>query len=294
VVNDSTLGLRGLQDLFTGLDACVIIHDLGTNTRMHLNRGQCLKALSPCSTFKIPNALIGLETGELRDERTIYAWDGQPKAFSSWEHDHTLRSAIRDSVVWYFQRLAREVGEARMKEYLERLGYGNRDISGGIDRFWLGNTLTISAEDQVTFLVGLYRGTLPFSTRSMAIVREILVLERVGPATLSGKTGTGIRDVARNSRGEAVSTGATTLGWFVGHVATVGREVVFAVNIEASENSNGQRAKDLTIQVLERLGLWPPKAHSPMEASVSTRHGLTILEVDDLRRTAAILRRGLR
>jgi beta-lactamase class D len=52
-----------------------------------------------------------------------------------WNRDHTLASAIRFSVVWYFQEIARRIGAARMQRYVDAFQYGNRDLSGGVDRF---------------------------------------------------------------------------------------------------------------------------------------------------------------
>jgi beta-lactamase class D len=33
--------------------------------------------------------------------------------------------------VWYYQQLAERIGAERMQLYLERINYGNRDISAG-------------------------------------------------------------------------------------------------------------------------------------------------------------------
>jgi beta-lactamase class D len=65
----------------------------------------------------------------------VIPWDGTIHEFESWNQDHTLRSAIRDSVVWYYQELARRVGDEQMQHYVAAVEYGNQDISGGIDLF---------------------------------------------------------------------------------------------------------------------------------------------------------------
>ena len=48
--------------------------------------------------------------------------------------------------------LARRVGSQRMQKFLADIPYGNADISTGIDKFWLGTSLKISADEQVEFL----------------------------------------------------------------------------------------------------------------------------------------------
>ena len=50
------------------------------------------------STFKIPNALIGLEVGSIADEKEVF--DGTAsRRCAEWEHDQTLATGMRDSVV---------------------------------------------------------------------------------------------------------------------------------------------------------------------------------------------------
>src|SRR3954468_14281268 len=39
----------------------------------------------PASTFKIANALIGLEVGSVVDDNEVFHWDGKPKLRSQWE-----------------------------------------------------------------------------------------------------------------------------------------------------------------------------------------------------------------
>jgi len=44
-----------------------------------------------------------------------------------------MKSAFRYSVVWYYQELARRVGEKQMKKYLSKNHYGNADTGDKID-----------------------------------------------------------------------------------------------------------------------------------------------------------------
>jgi beta-lactamase class D len=172
----------------------------------------------PASTFKIANALIALDCGSLHDQHEAFHWDGKPKMRRAWERDHTLDSGMRESVVWMFQEIARRTGKARMKEGLHRLGYGNEDIGGGIDLFWLQGNLRISAMEQVEFLRRLRDGRLPASARAARLVRNALAIERTAQYTLYAKTGTtgGARDA---------------IAWWVGWVERDGVPVAyFAMN----------------------------------------------------------------
>src|SRR4051812_36137484 len=63
------------------------------------NDTACATRLSPASTFKIPHALVGLETGVVTTA-TVYEWDGTPHPDQpEWEHSHTVLSALRPSVL---------------------------------------------------------------------------------------------------------------------------------------------------------------------------------------------------
>src|SRR5262249_39506123 len=109
---------------------------------------------------------------------STFRYDGKPVNFPSWAHDQTLQSAMRNSVVWYFQRLAERLGSAREADYLRRFDYGNHDPSSGLTTFWLGGSLQISPEEQMRFLLRLYRNDLEATAKAMETVRQILVQPR--------------------------------------------------------------------------------------------------------------------
>ena len=179
------------------------------------------------------------------DENYVIKWDGTRYDLSAWNQDHTLKTAIRDSVVWYYQELARRVGKEKMQQYVDAVGYGNKDISGKIDSFWLDGGLRISANEQVEFLKRLYANQLPFSQRSMKIVKEIIVLEKAKDYQLSGKTG-------------SVQRAGTKEGWFVGYVEEKGDVYFFATNIENQKlDASGVKAQEISQNILQSLGLLP-------------------------------------
>jgi len=226
-----------------GMAACFVIRDMRRGTTTRYNQDLCALKYSPCSTFKIFNSLAALDAEVLADANTVLEWDGRPKWNKSWERDHTLATATQYSVVWYYKEVARRLGKQRMQAYLNKVGYGNRNISGGIDQFWLGSSLTISADEQLDFLERLYRNDLPFSQHAMDTTRNILVHQERGGARLSGKTGSYWKD------------GTYNLGWFVGHLTTVeGGEYVFAYNM-AGKGASGIRARARCKDLLHALGL---------------------------------------
>ena len=58
-----------------------------------LDPARAKQGFLPASTFKIPNALIGLEVGSIGDENEVFHWDGRPQVRPEWERDQTLATA---------------------------------------------------------------------------------------------------------------------------------------------------------------------------------------------------------
>jgi len=236
-----------LERYFQGFQGAFVLYDLNRTQYIRHNPKRCGERFLPASTFKIMNSLIGLETGVIPDEKYVIKWDGEQYNIPSWNQDHTLKTAMHYSVVWYYQELARRVGKEKMQHYMNAVCYGNQDISGQIDTFWLEGGLRISADEQVEFLKRLYQGDLPLSQRSMNIVKEILVLEKAESYQLTGKTGS----VQRITPHE---------GWFVGYLETKGNVYFFATNYETPSPdglANGATAEKISQDILRGLELLP-------------------------------------
>ena len=246
---------QDLSHVFKDTEGAFVLYDLKNDRYVRHNEARCRRRFSPKSTFKIPNSLIGLEAGVLRDADSVIPWDRQKyppqdnwnqEPFRHWGRDHALRSAFKYSVLWYYREIALRVGQRKMKRFVAAFGYGNEDTSGGVDYFWLGGGLKISADEQVEFLKKFYAGRLPVSKRSVEVVKDILVVEKTPQYTLGAKTG-----------GGPIAEG-TYIGWFVGYLETRGNVYFFATNIEGS-SFQGIREKriEVTRRALAELGLLP-------------------------------------
>lgn len=187
---------QDLSGFFKGVKGAFVLYDTNTNRYVRYNVERCREKFSPKSTFKIPNSLIGLETGVIKDADFVIQWNKQkypPQAnwnaepFVHWGKDHTLRSALKYSVLWYYRELALSVGPQQMNEYVRAFNYGNKDVSGRVDNFWLNNVLKISADEQVEFLKAFYSGRLPVSKRSTDIVKTFSCLRRHRLISSAGK-----------------------------------------------------------------------------------------------------------
>ena len=201
---------------------------------------RCDRGYIPASTFKIANTIIGLETGVVSDADSPLPWDGKQYENPDWNRDHTLRSAVQLSCLPCFQSIARKVGEAQMKDWVSRLDYGNRDIGGKIDFFWLTGALRITPFQQIDFLRRLDGGKLPIQERTLDTVRDVLTLD-VGPDhVLRGKTG---------SAGPPEQP--SEVGWFVGFVELGERRVFFATVLDGQ--TGGVDIKPVRRRVTERI-----------------------------------------
>jgi len=245
---------QDLSPFFRDTQGAFVLYDLKNDRYVRYNAERCRMRFSPKSTFKIPNSLIGLESGVIRDADFVIQWNRQKyppdnwtqEPFKHWAQDHTLRSAIKYSVVWYYRELALRVGARRMNKYVKAFAYGNQDTSGEIDYFWLGGGLKISADEQVEFLKKFYAGRLPVSKRSTEIVKDILVLEQTPDYKLSAKTG-----------GGSIAEG-TYIGWFVGYLETQGNVYFFACNLEGKSYPEIRDKRiEVTKRILRELGYLP-------------------------------------
>lgn len=232
------------------VDGAFVLLDASRGVTHVVNPDRASARYVPASTFKIPNTLIGLETGVIPDERFALPWDGVKRSVPDWNRDHDLASAMKHSVVWFYQEIARRIGPERMQAHLDAFRYGNRDISGGIDKFWLTGGLRISPHEQIDFLRRLHAGALPCSARSVDILKRLLVLEQTPAYTLRGKTG-------------LESDERSTTGWLVGYVER-GADTYFYATVLLGKGSDSGRIMPLrhrlTRALLKRHGALPEDA----------------------------------
>jgi beta-lactamase class D len=178
------------------------------------NPARAERRYSPASTFKIPHSLFALDAGLLKDEFQVIPWDGVKRSQPAWNRDQNLRSAIRNSTVWVFERFAKELGDEREVTYMQKIGYGNA-VATGDKPFWVEGDLAISSFEQIDFLQRLYRNQLPFKVEHQRLVKDVLVNEAGPDWILRGKTGW---------------TGK--LGWWVGWIEWPTGPVFFAMNMD--------------------------------------------------------------
>ena len=230
-----------------GVEGSIIIYDAQSDRTYQHNPQRNTTAFLPASTFKILNSLISLETGVIPHELALLTWDGIERAIPEWNRDLNMKEAIRLSAVWFYQVLARRVGHDRMQAWVKEAGYGNQNIGSpkDIDTFWLTGELRITPQEQIQFLRRLYSDELPFSERSLSLVKEIMIVEQTPDYTIRAKTG-------------LVGFGEETMpqiGWYVGYLEKGENVYFFATNIDIRNEKDLATRIELTRRCFQQLAL---------------------------------------
>lgn len=238
-------------DIFArnGVDGAFVLVPVDGGDAFRIHPARCAERFIPASTFKILNSLVALETGAVEGIEEVLKWDGRTHRIRSWNQDQDMAHAFQRSCVWFYQELARRIGPVRMQQYLDACVYGNADISGGIDRFWLDGGLRISCDEQIALLRKLWNDALPFRADVQQTVKQLMVLDRGEGYVLSGKTGLGNVD-------------GTWYGWLVGFVVHEGTPYCYALNIASSSMEMQDFAPlrpRLARELLAERGLLPGK-----------------------------------
>ncbi|WP_341248038.1 OXA-1206 family carbapenem-hydrolyzing class D beta-lactamase [Cupriavidus pauculus] len=249
---DVPLDAKPLFDA-AGVDGTMVVYDVRRQRTLTYNPKRAAIAYSPASTFKIFNALIGLETGAVADvDNDKLPWDGKV-----WMHhgkpilpavcngDVSLRVALKNSCVPAYQALARRVGTTQYRKYLSAAHFGNADVEGPVDRFWLNGHLRISTYQQVDFLRDAAAHQVPLiSAHSFAALDDILTIEKTADYTLRAKTGWSTAD-------------KMDVGWWVGWVTHGDDTYVFAMNLDMPQPEVGAKRQEIARAVLKQVGALP-------------------------------------
>lgn len=246
------------KDYFSEVRGCFLLYNMNTKKfEKVFGEDVCQEQFPACSTFKVPLAVMAFDSGILKNENVVLKWDGVKDVRPEVNRDHNAKTWMRDSVVWFSQRLTPKLGEKRFQNYLNDFKYGNRDISSGITDAWLVSpsekrpALKISAFEQVEFMERLWTDTLKASKRSQELTRKITYLETSPKGyVLSGKTGSNYFDPEKKMK----------FGWFISHIQKGDQEYIAVTNIsDLAPNEltyGGPRAKAITKEILESEGLW--------------------------------------
>ena len=227
-----------------GVHGCFLLYDLKAGEWKAYNPDRIDSAYIPASSFKVFNTMIVLDAGVIADTETKLPWDGYERWAKSWNQDLNLRQAMQYSAAWFYQELVDSMGTETFQHYLDTLNYGNRELGGPARLSWLVGGLRITAREQVELLTKLYHNDLPFSQRSMDIVREIIPQENGDDYIFRYKTGW-----AGMSEPE--------IGWLIGWVEKGEDTYLFAMNIHINEDEDTKARMGITKALFKDLNILP-------------------------------------
>lgn len=196
------------------------------------------KAYIPASTFKIPNTLIILEEGLIKNQFEVINWDGIKRDYAPWNKDQTLKTAFQYSCVWCYQRYAAKLSNEKYHSYLDKFDYGNQLTGKEITSFWLDGDLKISVKGQINFLRKVYKEDLPIQKKHIKTLKNIMLSEDEKHFKIWSKTGWSGRS-----------------GWHVGYLVTNNQVWFFSNHIEINSKADLVFRRKLTMESFKALGI---------------------------------------
>ncbi|PWV58264.1 penicillin-binding transpeptidase domain-containing protein [Nocardiopsis sp. L17-MgMaSL7] len=235
-----TVERHDLEAVFAevGVNGTFVLFDAGDRSAVVVNLDEASERAVPASTFKLPNTLIALQTGEVSDVDDVIS----PESGD----DLSLREALPTSDVPVHQEVADRIGFDRMSTWVDRFDYGNRNVGeeGAMDRFWLEGPLEISAMEQATFVAELAREELPVDVEHQRALRDLLLVEEGPGHQLFARTGLGV-DVD------------PVPGWWVGWVEQGSDLHTFALRLEVEDQEDAELRESLGRELLVALDVLP-------------------------------------
>ena len=224
----------------------LVLYNVKEDKYIVYNEERANQRFYPASTFKIFNSLIGLYEKAVKDvDEVFYKYNGEKVFLESWAKDSNLRYAIQNSQVPAYKELARRVGLEKMKENIEKLDFGNKDIGKSVDTFWLEGPLEISAMEQVKLLTELSQNQLPYPIEIQKAVSDITILEQTDNYILHGKTGLA----------DSENMNTVPIGWFVGWLEENDNIYVFALNIDNINSDDLAKRINIVKESLRSINL---------------------------------------
>ena len=233
-----------LSTYFGEYEGSFVLYDLKNDAWSIYDMKRATLRVAPNSTYKIYDALFGLEEGVITPENTFISWDGKNYPFDTWNTDQTLQSAMSNSVNWYFQSLNEQLGAPSVNKYIQQIKYGNENMSGDFSSYWMESSLKISPIEQVELLTKLQSNSFSFAPENINAVKDSICIFSSDAGSFYGKTGTG------RVNGQDVN------GWFVGYIETADNIYFFATNIGADSDATGGNATKITMSILSDMNIW--------------------------------------
>lgn len=242
------------SNYFDGINGAAVIYDPTENCYQIYNQELALTQRSPCSTFKIISSLIALENGIINPDNSTRTWSGEIFSNEEWNTDIDFSDAFRASCVWYFREVVDDIGKDIIQEELNRLKYGNCDISDWDGRlntntdnpvltgFWLESSLLISPKEQVEVVERIFGDNTDYSEETLDQLKRVMLLTEQDEVDISiyGKTGMGM------------SYSIVVDSWYTGFADTADKRIYFCVYLGETDNKDvsGAKAREIAIKIV--------------------------------------------
>lgn len=242
------------SEYFDGLNGTAVIYDAPARQYTLYNRDLALTRSSPCSTFKIISSLVALENKILKPMDSTRTWSGEVFWNEDWNKDIDFSEAFRTSCVWYYRQIVDDIGKDMMQKELNKLQYGNCDISDWEGRlntnnqnraltgFWIESSLMISPKEQVEVMERIFGDHSDYSEESQKELKQVMLASKQEETEISiyGKTGMGKTD------------GIVVDAWFTGFAESPEGNLYFCVRLGRTDNKNVSSAvaKEIAIQIV--------------------------------------------
>lgn len=225
---------------FDGMNGAAVIYDTDARLFHIYNRETAETRRSPCSTFKIISSLIALEHGMIDPADSMRKWSGEVFWNEKWNQDIDFDGAFHESCVWYFREVIDEIGQELMQEELNRLSYGNCDISDwegslntnnsnrALTGFWIESSLVISPREQTEVMERIFGADSVYSEATRDVLKEVMLVDAQKEEGIAvyGKTGMGKAE------------GITVDAWFAGFAENDGKTIYFCVYLGRTDGKN--------------------------------------------------------
>ncbi len=239
---------------FNGLNGTAVVYDASEGQYTVYNQELAETRRPPCSTFKIISSLIALENKIIIPENSTRTWSGEIFWNEDWNRDINFSEAFRTSCVWYFRQVVDDIGKERMQRELDKLRYGNCDISDwegklntnnnnrALTGFWIESSLMISPREQVEVMERIFGSGSDYSEETRNELKKVMRLPEQEKSGISvyGKTGLGVTD------------GITVGAWFTGFAERAEGNVYFCVRLGRTDGMDvsSTLAKEIAMKIV--------------------------------------------
>ena len=190
-ISSEKIDLMDLSAYFNGYEGSFVLYDMNNDAWNIYDMEHATLRTAPNSTYKIYDALFGLEEGVIAPNDSFMAWNGADYPFEAWNADQDLYSAMQSSVNWYFEEIDKQLGSSTIQNYIRKIGYGNENVSPDLSSYWMQGTLKISPVEQVELLTVLHNNSFDFAPENVNAAKNAICLFSSEGKNFYGKTGTG-------------------------------------------------------------------------------------------------------